>query len=170
MNPVDLLIIFSVSYIAVFSIILYLVFGGFIYGAMYMKLSKKRVARMLELGNVKDKLVYDLGAGFGNIAFTANSLGASVVAVEADWFKAWWIKHQIHRKKLRNISCIKDNLLEVDLSRADVLLCYLSDSLMSKIAEKKLKKDVLIVSAGHKIKNQVPKIVDREGLTHIYVY
>jgi predicted RNA methylase len=171
MDTSALFVIFTITYVVVFACLIYIVFGGFIYGAMYMKLPKRRVQRMLEIGKVSEgKLVYDLGAGFGNIAFQAHKTGASVVAVEADWFKAYWIKWQIHRKKLVNISCIQDNLLDVDLRRADVLLCYLSDSLMTKIARKHLKENVVIVSAAHKIRGYKPKAVDREGLTHIYVY
>ena len=166
----ELVTIFSFYTIFVV-VLLYVVFGGFIYGAMWMKLPKRRVQKILELGNVVEgKLVYDLGAGFGNVAFQAQKAGASVVAVEADWFKAGWIKHQIRKQKLKNISCIKDNLLDVDLRRADVLLCYLSDSLMTKIMEKPLKETVVIVSACHKIKSYTPKLIDKDGIYPIYVY
>jgi predicted RNA methylase len=146
------------------------IFGGFFYGAMWMKLPKRRVQKMLELGKVSEsKLVFDLGAGFGNIAFQAASRGACVIAVEADWFKAWWINRQIKKQSL-DIHCIRKNLLDVDLSKADVLLCYLSDTLMNKIIDKPLKKGVVVVSACHKIKGYKPKVIDKDGIYPIYVY
>lgn len=171
MDIASLIIILFAGYVAVFGVVLWLIFGGFVYGAMYMRLPKKRVQRMLELGNVsKGKVVYDLGAGYGNIGFQAAELGASVIAVEADWFKAWWIRWQIKRKQLTNMVCFKRNLLDIDLSNADTLLCYLSDSLMDKISGKHLKAGSVIISAGHKIKGWKPKVVDKDGITRIYAY
>jgi predicted RNA methylase len=165
------LITIVLLYIIVASVSLYTIFGGFLYGAMWMKLPKQRVQKMLELGKVtQGTIVYDLGAGFGNVAFQAHKLGARVVAIEADPIKAWWIKRQIQKNHLINISCIQGNLLEENLAQADVLLCYLSDTLMKKIAEKTLKKTVIVVSACHKIKGYTPKIIDKNGIYPIYVY
>jgi hypothetical protein len=169
MDTTNLIFVFTV-YITFFICLIYVVFGGFLYGAMWMKLPKQRVQKMLELGEVSGKLVYDLGAGFGNVAFQAHKLDARVVAVEADFFKAWWIKRQIKKKQLKNISCIHGNLLEENLSKADVLLCYLSDTLMKKIAGKPLKKTVVVISACHKIKGCIPKFVDKDRIYPIYVY
>lgn len=160
-----------VLYIVFAVVLLYVVFGGFIYGAMWMPLPEKRVKRMLELANLtKDKVAYDLGAGFGNVAFKVAILGFSVVAVEADPFKAWWIRHQIEKKKLKNVTLIKANLLDVNLSNADVLLCYLSDGLMDKIVKKPLKKDVAIISACHKIQKWKPTSIDKDSIYPIYIY
>ena len=36
--------------------------------------------------------------------------------------------------------------------------------------DKALKENVVIVSAAHKIKKWQPSIIDREGLTYLYVY
>jgi SAM-dependent methyltransferase len=150
---------------------LYVVFGGFLYGAMWMPLPKRRVQKMLELANLTwDKTVYDLGAGYGNIAFKAALSGASVIAVEADPFKAWWIRRQIRIKGLSNVKLIKGNLLNVDLSNADVLVCYLSDGLMDKISEKNIKKNALIISCCHKIKNWSMIKRDKDNVYPIYVY
>jgi len=126
---------------------------------------------MLELANLASgKLVFDLGAGYGNIAFKTAESGAQVVAVEADPFKAWWISREINKKRLRGVSCLKTNLLDVNLTKADVLLCYLSGSLMNKIAEKKLQKGTLIVSCVHQIKKWNPTKIDEDKLYPIYVY
>jgi len=149
----------------------YIIFGGYIYGAMWLPLPRRRVKRMLELANLdSSKVVFDLGAGYGNIAFKTAESGAQVVAVEADPFKAWWIQREINKKKLSGVTCIKNNLLNVDLAKADVLLCYLSGSLMNKIAEKKLRKGTVIVSCVHKIKKWNPTRTDKDRLYPIYVY
>jgi precorrin-6B methylase 2 len=152
--------------------LLYLVFGGFLYGAMWMPLPKRRVRRMLEIAELAPgKVVYDLGAGFGNVAFqAAQNPSVKVIAVEADPFKAWWITRRIKAKKLHNVFCVKSNLLNIDLSKADVLLCYLSDSLMDKIAKKNMKETTLVISACHKIRGLKPKFIDRDGIYPIYLY
>jgi predicted RNA methylase len=138
---------------------------------MWMPLPERRVKRMLELANLdSSKVVFDLGAGYGNIAFKTSKSGAQVVAVEADPFKAWWIQRQINKKKLHGVTCIKNNLLNVDLAKADVLLCYLSGSLMNKIAEKELRKGTVIVSCVHRIKKWDPIKIDEGRLYPIYVY
>jgi 16S rRNA A1518/A1519 N6-dimethyltransferase RsmA/KsgA/DIM1 with predicted DNA glycosylase/AP lyase activity len=151
--------------------IIYFVFGGFWYGAMWMHLPRDRVARMMELGHVVGgKVVYDLGAGYGNVAYAAADCGAGVVAVEADFFKALWIKFQVQRKGIKNLRVIHGNLLNVDLSGADVLLCFLSDRLMDEIAAKPLKRGVVVVSACHKIESKTPVEIDKKGLYPLYVY
>jgi predicted RNA methylase len=157
--------------VLVVGLIYFSIFGGYIYGAMWMPLPERRVKRMLELASLdSSKLVFDLGAGYGNIAFKTAELGAQVVAVEADPFKAWWIQSKISKKQLSSVRCIKNNLLEVNLAKADVLLCYLSGSLMNKIAEKELQRGTIIVSCVHQIKKWNPTKIDQDKLYPIYVY
>ena len=152
-------------------LVYFVIFGGYIYGAMWMPLPERRVKRMLESANLDgSKLVFDLGAGYGNITFKTAESGAQVVAVEADPFKAWWIKRKISKNKLGRVQCLKNNLLDVDLAKADVLLCYLSGSLMNKIAEKELQKGTIIVSCVHQIKKWNPTKIDQDKLYPIYVY
>jgi SAM-dependent methyltransferase len=152
-------------------LIYFIIFGGYIYGAMWMPLPERRVKRMLMLANLDSgKLVFDLGAGYGNITFKTAKSGAQVVAVEADPVKAWWIQREISKKKLINVTCIKNNLLDVNLAKADVLLCYLSGSLMNKIAEKELRKGTIIVSCVHKIRKWNPIKTDQDHTYPIYVY
>ena len=148
------------------------VFGGAWYGAIWMKLPKQKVTNMIELASLHPGVVvYDLGAGFGNITFKAAQSGAKVVAVEADWFKAWWIRRQIKKKQLSNVTVVHGNLLNMDLSKADVLLCYLSGMLMKHISQMPLKQGCLIVSAEHKIHAWTPVAVDSSSFTnHLYAY
>jgi predicted RNA methylase len=160
----------SALYFVFCGLLLYFVFGGFLWGAMWMHLPNRRVKRILELVDVRGKAVYDLGSGYGNIAFKVAGTASSVVAVEVDWFKAWWIRWQIKRKGLKNVSCLRENLLNVDLSKADVLLCYLSDGLMKRLSRKQLKQDAVIASVSHRIKGLNPTVIDTDELYPIYVY
>lgn len=165
------LLIATGLYIIFCVIFLYVVFGGFLYGAMWMKLPAKHVERMLRLAKLqKGSRIFDLGAGYGNIAFKAAEHNVEVVAVEADPFKAKWLSRQIKQKNLANVTCIQGNLLDVDLSQADVLLCYLGDGLMNKIATKELKSGCTIVSCCHKIKGWTPTLIDKNYTYPIYVY
>ena len=165
-------LVFGVLLYVIFCVgLLYVIFGGFLGGAMWMRLPKRRVQKMLEYAKLdRSKLVFDLGAGYGNIGFEAAKSGASVVAVEFDWFKAWWLQNQISKQHLLNVVGVRGNLLKVDLANADVLLCYLGDALMDKLAEKPLKSGCLVVSCCHKIRKWKPIAVDKDKVYPIYVY
>jgi hypothetical protein len=165
------LLIAACIYIVFCVVLIYVVFGGFLYGAMYMKLPAKHVQRMLKHAELnKDKLMFDLGAGYGNIAFQAAPSGADIIAVEADPFKAWWIQHKISQKKLTNVLSVKADLRKIDLSKADVILSYTSDGLMNAVAEKNLKCGCVTVSCCHKICGWTPTLIDPNYTYPIYIY
>ena len=150
---------------------LVLFFWDFIYGAMYMRLPKAQVQKMLELAEVgKGKVVYDLGAGFGNIGFAAAGKGATVIAVERNPLRYRWIKYQIKKKQLTNMTCDQTDIRKLNLSNADIILSYTSDGLMNAVAAKQLKANVTIVSASHKIKGWTPTLIERKNVYELYCY
>jgi precorrin-6B methylase 2 len=84
----------------------------------------------------RGELLYDLGAGDGRILIeAARGFGARCVGVEID-------PRRIERLRERLIATgveaevIEDDLMKVDLSKADVVTIYLSDSVNSKLAPK----------------------------------
>ena len=157
------LIFWFVIYIllAVFGIAV--IFNGIFYGAMYTRIDKKRLKKIMQLGHLKASMtVFDLGAGFGRIMLEAAKSGATVVGYEVDPLKVFWINLQIEgRFHFRRIlfdgltngplhnpykyegtpttSIVRGNLLNADLSKADVVFCYLAPKIMESIGQKALK-------------------------------
>jgi predicted RNA methylase len=173
-----------------------LIFNGIVYGAMYTRIDKKRLRKIIELGKLKSSMiVYDLGAGFGRIMLEAAKSGATVVGYEVDPLKVCWINWQIEtRFHLRRLttqgltegmwhnpykydaeavttSIVRDNLLHADLSKADVIYCYLFPGLMQKLGEKakhEMKAGSKIITVEHKISALKP--VYDDPIDKIYVY
>jgi predicted RNA methylase len=173
-----------------------LIFNGLAYGAMYTRIDKKRLKKIMELGKLKSSMtVYDLGAGFGRIMLEAAKSGATVVGYEVDPIKVFWINCQIDTRfhlprlmsegrtggLLRNpykydpemvrTSVVRDNLLHADLSQADVVFCYLFPGLMEQIGEKALKEmkpGSKIITVEHKIPSLKP--IHDDPINKIYVY
>jgi len=156
-----------------------LIFNGLAYGAMYTRIDKKRLKKIMQLGKLSShKTVYDLGAGFGRIMLEAAKSGATVVGYEVDPIKVFWINCQIdtrfHLRRLMangltegmmhnpykfepdmvRTSIVRDNLLNADLSKADVVYCYLAPKLMQQLgdkATKEMKEGSKIITVEHKI-------------------
>jgi SAM-dependent methyltransferase len=173
-----------------------LIFNGLAYGAMYMRLDKKRLKKIIELGRLRTSMtVYDLGAGFGRIMLEAAKSGATVVGYEIDPLKVFWINLQIEGKfhlhrlmtdgmtgglahnpykfdsEMIRTSIIRKNLLDADLSKADVVYCYLAPTLMQKLGDKasqEMKHGSKIITVEHKIPALKP--IHDDPIDKIYVY
>ena len=173
-----------------------LIFNGLAYGAMYTRIDKKRLKKIMDLGRLKSSMtVYDLGAGFGRIMLEAAKSGATVVGYEVDPIKTFWINCQIdgrfhlHRLMTDGLtggllhnpfkyeadmvrtSIIRDNLLNADLSKADVVYCYLAPGLMRRIgikASQEMKPGSKIITVEHKIPALKP--IHDDPIDKIYVY
>ena len=153
------------------------IFNGIFYGAMYTRIGKRRLKKIIELGKLHPSMtVYDLGAGFGRIMFEASKSGAHVVGYEIDRAKVYWIEQQIKRKLMLqntglNVKIVHDNLLNADLSEADVVYCYLAPGLMQKLGDKaaqEMKKGARIITVEHPIGGLKP--VWQDILDKIYMY
>jgi SAM-dependent methyltransferase len=165
-----------IAFFATFITIFYLLFYGLIYGAEYQRISGKRLKKLIELGKLdKTKTVYDLGAGFGRIMFKAAESGANVVGYEIDPVKVIWLQRQIQKKLVfnqeTNISVVQGNLLDADLSKVDVVYCYLFGPIMQRVGEnasKQMKPGSLLISAEHQINNWKPTYTDDENKIYVY--
>jgi len=88
-------------------------------------------------------IVYDLGCGDGRILVAAaKRYHARAVGVEIDPIRYLWCQMLISVLGLRNqVQIIFGNLFNVDISKADVVVCYLMPDALSKL-EKKLKTEL----------------------------
>lgn len=170
-----ILVTFAI-FVVVVIVVLNIVYYGAIYGAEYQRISGKRLKKLIELGELNpSKVVLDLGAGFGRIMFKAAESGARVIGYEIEPIKVTWIEREIKRKLFcsyqTNLSIIKGNLLDADLSEADVVYCYLFGPIMQKVAERanaQMKNGALLISAEHEIKNWKPTYSDHENKIYVY--
>jgi len=153
-------------------ILMIVLFNGLFYGAMYMAIPKRKLKKIIELGNLKKGMtVLDLGCGYGRIMFEVAKSEAEVIGYEVDRAKAFWASRQIIMKEAWNATVVHDNLLHADLSNADVVYAYLSPPLMAKIGEKarkEMKIGARIISVEHKIPNWTPIFSDEKERIYMY--
>ncbi len=148
--------------------------------APFVPTPQEVVDKMLQLAEVKrDEMVYDLGCGDGRILITAvQKFGARATGVELDPDLFRQTQEKIHHLKLEDrIRLIHGNLLDVDLSPANVVTLYLltaSNTRLKPNLEKYLKAGARVVSHDFQILGwtaaKVEKVV-RDSRTHtIYLY
>jgi predicted RNA methylase len=144
--------------------------------AIFIPLPKKTIEQMLELAKVKrNDILYDLGCGDGRVLiFAAKKYGIKTVGIEKNPLLFWLSERNIRKNKLKNkIQLIKNDFFKEDLSKATVVLVYLSqktnDRLKPKL-EKELKKGTRIVSADHVFKGwkEIKRIKTGHFYSHLY--
>jgi len=148
--------------------------------APYVSSPQEIIDVMLESAGVKPgEMVYDLGCGDGRIVVTAvKKFSAKAVGVELNPELARSANDMIHRLGLQNhATIVRGNLLDVDISQADVVTLYLLTSSNEKLRpklEKSLKPGARVVSHDYAVRGWKPVRVEEmvvHGRNHkIYVY
>ncbi len=138
------------------------------------------VERMLEAAQVKQgETVYDLGCGDGRVLITAvEKFRAKAVGVELNQKLADAARGAIQQRGYENrASVIQGNLLEVDLSNADVVTLYLlteSNSQLRPRLEKFLRPGARVVSHDFEIRGWKPVRIEEvqayRRMHKIFVY
>jgi SAM-dependent methyltransferase len=168
-----------ILYFVVGIILLIALFNGAIYGAAYQRLPTRKLKKIIAMGNLNGKMnVLDLGAGYGRIMFEAAKSGASVTGYEIDPAKAYWIGQQIKKKMFTSdtvldVAIRKENLLNADLSQADVVYCYLAPQLMQSLgvkAQKEMKQGSKLISVEHRIDFLKPTFEDTKDKIYMYQF
>lgn len=148
--------------------------------APYVNSPQEVVHRMLELAQVKaGETVYDLGSGDGRVLIVAASrFRAKAVGVEISERLVKSSVESLKRAGLEDLArVIHADLMEVDLSPADVVVIYLlrdSNDMLRPRLEKSLKPGARVVSHDYEIRGWKPSTVERmDALKRehaIYVY
>jgi predicted O-methyltransferase YrrM len=147
---------------------------SFVKGAGYEPVPGKILDEMIELSQPgPGKQVYDLGSGFGKIIIrVAQRTGATCTGIEVDPLKVWWTRRQVRKKGLeKQVRVVKQNLLEADISAADIIFVFLWDGIMQKLKDKvfrEMKPGTLIVSYFHEFRGWVPEKQDKK--TKVFLY
>lgn len=119
----------------------------------YVPTPKDLVRKMLRVAGVRrGETVFDLGAGDGRILIDAvRGFGARAVGVEMDPERLARIQERLTATGTE-ATVLAGDLMRVDLSSADVVTIYLSESVNAKLAEKlrnELKPGARIISLDY---------------------
>ena len=109
------------------------------YNAPWVPASMDVVHKMLQLANVgPEDIVYDLGCGDGRTAITAaQEYGARAVGIELDPLRFLWCQVLITFLGLRGrVRIIFGDFFQQDLCAADVVTCYLQQSVNEELQDK----------------------------------
>jgi cyclopropane fatty-acyl-phospholipid synthase-like methyltransferase len=134
------------SYLDVLPILLIVIsiYWTRIVGGPWVPSSMQVIYRMLDMAGVgPDDTVYDLGCGDGRILVAAaKRYHARAVGIGIDPIRYLWCQILISVLGLRKqVHIIFGNLFSMDLSEADVVVCYLMPDALSKL-ENKLKTEL----------------------------
>lgn len=146
----------------------------FITGAGYEPVPGRILDEMIEFSQpAPGTRVFDLGSGFGRIIITvAERTGADCTGVEVDPIKVWWTRRRVAAKGLQGrVRVVRQNLLEADLSGADLVFVFLWEGIMQKLAIKasaEMKEGSRIVSYFHPIKGWTPERQDLRNKVYLY--
>jgi len=144
----------------------------------YIPTPKNIVRQMLLLARLRrGEILYDLGAGDGRILIEGTrDFGARCVGVEIDHERVARLRKRLAATRVE-ARIIEGDLMQVDLSEADVIAIYLSESVNARLAPKlsiELKTGARVVSLdyplpGWKLEKEVS--VPSSGLSRqIYLY
>lgn len=133
---------------------------------------------ILQISNIKkEEKVYDLGCGDGRFLFKAEKI-TKEKPIGYENAIIPYLLSQIGKKIHKSSAIIKmENFLKSDLSKANVIFCYLGPEIMQtlyKKIKKECKKGTRIYSQTFKVQNIKPSQIwlkDKEkGLPTIYLY
>jgi cyclopropane fatty-acyl-phospholipid synthase-like methyltransferase len=147
--------------------------------APYVASPAKVVDRMLELANIRPgETVFDLGCGDGRILIeAAQRYKAKAVGIEISPKIAAEARTKVKKAgQAQNVQVIEGDLLQADLTGADVVTIYLATSLNEELRprlERFLKPGARVVSHDYAVPGWKPtQVVQAEGRQKhsIYLY
>lgn len=172
----------TIIYLALFIliiIILGLIINGIsqlisvFFGAPYYKTPIKVVKVAIKMADLKpDEVFYDLGCGSGRILkYVADNYNVKACGVEISPLQ--FIKAKILTVDNGNIIIKHKNIKLVNLSRADVIFCYLQERIMKELEKKfkyELKKGARVISHSFPLPNIKPVKIEKVDKHTLYLY
>jgi len=168
----------TLSYIislVIFVILAGLTFYSFFIGAPYFKTSKKAIKEALKLADLKpNQKLYDLGAGDGKALIIAEKeFGAEVVGFELAPIIYAVARLNLFFHGIKKAQLYYKNFYKQDLSRADIVFCFLSIHAMKRLKpkfEKELRPGTKIISYSFSLHGWTPKKVIEGYPGKIFLY
>lgn len=139
-------------------------------GASYVPTTHRRVARLLDLVEIKpgEKLL-DLGSGDGRILFAAAKRGATCVGVEINPLLCHYSRFLAKLKRVKGVTIEEKDFWRRDLSDIDILTVYLVpirlDQLKAKVCSE-MKSGSRVATAVYHFKDWEPE--RRDGDVAVY--
>lgn len=142
--------------------------------AIFFPSSKRIIQTILEFADLrKDDVLLDLGSGDGRILMEAGRRGVKAIGIEKNRILNWVARRKIRKAGLKNVKIIQGDIFEQDLSKASVIVAYLSRSLTLKLqrkVEKEAKKGTRIIVVDHFFKGWKPEKIKRISLIPVRLY
>ena len=166
MNEIWLLLIFF------FSFSLYYVLKNRL--AIFFPSSKKIIKTVLDFANIrKNDVFYDLGSGDGRILIEAAKKNVKVVGIEQNKILNWIARKKIEKLGLKNVTIIEGNIFNQNLTKATIIVAYLSISVahrLQKKIKKEVKKGTRIILIDHYFKDWKLIKIKKIGLIPVKLY
>jgi SAM-dependent methyltransferase len=146
-------------------------------GALYVSTSRIKITAFIDAVPMKaDQMLVDLGCGDGRVLREARrQYGIRTIGYEINPLA--YLKARLFSLGCSKIKIKRQNFWEADLSRADVVFCYLYPDVMKKLAAKLksgLKPGAIVVSSNFPLPEHIPnKILRPQSILHndpMYVY
>jgi protein-L-isoaspartate O-methyltransferase len=143
--------------------------------APHVPASEDAVRKMLQFAELKiGEQLYDLGSGDGRIIImAAKEFGAQATGVELRDDLVQHTRKRIEELGLTQVEVVHGDLMQVEISPADVVTLYLTTSANEKIAPKlmkELRSGSRVVSFCFRIPSWEPAKTMRLGARTLYLY
>ncbi|HIC17015.1 TPA: class I SAM-dependent methyltransferase [Candidatus Poribacteria bacterium] len=138
---------------------------------------KRQLLHVLSQNEIQGT-IYELGSGWGTLAFelARRFPECRIIAYENSWVPYIYSKIYGLAVKTENLRIKQENFFNILLSRADVVVCYLSPNIMTHLQpklESELQKGTLVVTNTFALPSWVPQqTIEVEDLyrTKIHIY
>ena len=141
-------------------------------GSYWTPTKSSAIARVAkEVKTRKSKIFYDLGSGDARlIGEVAKNTSAEAIGIEIDPLKWLFSMAKIKANRLKNANIVRGNFYSANLSKADIIFCYLPNRTLEKLEPKmkKLRKGTIIIC--YRIKFPTLKPIKELKPEKIYIY
>lgn len=146
--------------------------------APWWQMPKDTIRKMYKLvGLTKKDTVFELGCGIADAMVIANKeFGAKAIGIEIDPLRVLLARFNIFKNNAQ-VTLIKDNFFNINLSDATVLIIYLVPKALGRLSPKffkELKKGTRIVSYKYKFPSEVRskklQLMKEDKKNEIYFY
>jgi len=173
MIPFIIFFILWTAFFIFFSIQFYnIVFRGF---APFISTKSKIIKEIIENLEIReDSVIYELGCGQANFLGAIGKRYKKVKMFGIEYSFLPYLLAQLQDVFVKNnITILKRNFFKVDLSKADIIYCYLNLDTMRRLEEKfrkECKKGAVVVSCSFPLPNIKPGKVMKKEKKNIYFY